>query len=81
MWCNFGLLRSVECHDEYILITNNTGDKRKMNRSNYQEAAARVLEKAQQMIGQEVLIRTSKDVNHLQTREWFSAIEPALLIN
>lgn len=73
---DFGTLSKVEKNYSFVLITNTAGQIRKMSLSKYKESADEVYNKAQSLIGQEVIIRTSQNTNDWSSSEWFSEIYP-----
>jgi DNA invertase Pin-like site-specific DNA recombinase len=75
VWNDFGTLVSASKVGSIIIIKNSIGDTRKMSITKYKESALEVLNKAQTMIGQTVMIRTSQNTSDWSTQEWFSEID------
>ncbi|MDH1314881.1 hypothetical protein N5C36_12395 [Shewanella xiamenensis] len=75
IWNNFGTLVSASKVGLMVVIKNSAGDTRKMSVNKYKNSALDVLNKAQTMIGQTVVIRTSQNTNDWSTDEWFSEID------
>lgn len=75
VWNNFGSLVSASKVGSMVVIRNSGGDTRKMSINKYKDSALDVLNKAQTLIGQTVMIRTSQNTNDWSAQEWFSEIE------
>ena len=75
-YTDFGTLTNVENNGFFVVITNANGETRKMSVSKFKESAERVYSKAQNFIGQEVMIQTSQNTANWSPSEWFSDIAP-----
>ncbi|MFA0086355.1 hypothetical protein [Vibrio sp. 10N.261.51.F12] len=75
-WNAFGVLTRVEKTDTMVFIENSAGNVRKMSVKRYKDTADVVYEKAQNLLGQSVTIRTSQNTNNWSVDEWFSEIAP-----
>ena len=75
VWNNFGTLTDVSKSDKYVLVQNSEGKSLKMSIYTYKESALSVFEKALNLQGQIVRVRTSKNTANWSEEEWFSEIE------
>ncbi|EKO3723383.1 hypothetical protein ACRN9F_23515 [Shewanella oncorhynchi] len=74
-WSNFGILVKVSKSPTMILIENEQGQVLRMSLSKYQGSAIEVYQKAQQLIGNAVTVRTSQNTANWSTTEWFSDLK------
>lgn len=75
VWTSFGTLVNVSKSPTMVLIENVQGQVLKMSLSKYQESAIEVYQKAQQLVGKAVTVRTSQNTGDWSTSEWFSDLK------
>ncbi|MBL4828972.1 MAG: hypothetical protein JKY55_03650 [Aliivibrio sp.] len=73
-WNDFYQLTEVRLDEQYIIVMNDHGMQRKMNRKTYYLSAEDVYNKARTLIGKQVQLRISKDIRNSTTGEWFTEI-------
>ena len=74
VWNGFGVLSYVSKDDSYVYIENVNGDSLKMSIGSYKESALNVYEKALNLIGKNLEVRTSQNTSDWSTQVWFSEI-------
>ena len=75
VWNDFGRLKKVDSDNSMIYITNSEGEVLKMSKRKYKESALGVNNKAENLIGQSVQVRTSQNTANWSSTEWFSDIK------
>jgi hypothetical protein len=74
VWNSFGVLDKVSKDSSYVYIQNVVGNSLKMSMGTYKESALNVYEKALNLTGQNVEVRTSQNTSNWSTHVWFSDI-------
>lgn len=73
-WSSFGTLTDVSKNRDEVIIRNSFNEVRIMSIRAYKKNAIEIYEKALNLIGKQVEIRTSQNSKEWSPKKWFSEI-------
>ncbi|MGB1262995.1 MAG: hypothetical protein ACPG52_08815 [Cognaticolwellia sp.] len=74
-WNKFGKLEDVALGEKYVILMSEDNKYKKMARYTYKDSAMEVYQKAKNLIGIEVTLRTSQNTAEWPPEIWFSEIK------